>query len=184
MERDGRTYWLRRAAREGKAPRRGRPAPRAGALILTLGLFSFFLATGSFFAFTAAAATATAAWYDTFVSDFPSVATVNTRDVFKTTRILDRNGDLLYELYDQDEGKRTVKRDPGQEAEGSGSGGRAVRQLQQAADPRVVCQRDLLWKSVVRRRHGLQDVLQQAGPAPNPRRGSLPGRPRAGARVL
>src|SRR5207302_7156780 len=99
--------WLQRPAREGRGPRRG-VAPRAGALIVMVGLFGLFVAAGSFFAFTAAAATATAAWYDTFVSDFPSVATVNNRDVFKTTRILDRNGDLLYELYDQDEGKRTV----------------------------------------------------------------------------
>jgi len=110
MDRVGRTYWLRRAAREGRTPRRGRGAERAGALIVMLGLFGLFAVVGSFFAFTAAAATATAAWYDTFVSDFPSVDAVNSRAVFKTTRILDRNGDLLYELYDQDEGKRTVVR--------------------------------------------------------------------------
>src|SRR4029434_6092908 len=79
-------------------------------LIIVLGLFGLFAAAGSFFALTAAAATATAAWYDTFVSDFPSVDIVNVRAISKTTLILDRNGDLLYELYDQDEGKRTVVR--------------------------------------------------------------------------
>ena len=110
MDRVGRTYWLQRAAREGRTPRRGRSAERSGALILVIGLFGLFVTVGSLFAFTAAAATATAAWYDTFVSDFPSVTTVDSRAVFKTTRILDRNGDLLYELYDQDEGKRTVVR--------------------------------------------------------------------------
>jgi len=110
MDRLDRTYWLQRAAREDRFPRRGRGAPRAGALVLMVTLFGLFISIGGFFMFTAAAATSAAAWYDSFVQDFPSVATVNDRDVFKTTRILDRNGELLYELFDQNEGKRTVVR--------------------------------------------------------------------------
>lgn len=48
--------------------------------------------------------------YQSFASDLPSVAEVGTRPVFKTTRVLDRNGELIYELFDPDKGKRTVVR--------------------------------------------------------------------------
>jgi len=52
-------------------------------------------------------AAAAASFYNTFTEDLPSVSEINTRDTFKTTRILDRNGDLLYEILDQSGGKRT-----------------------------------------------------------------------------
>jgi 1A family penicillin-binding protein len=53
-------------------------------------------------------AAAAAAAYRQYTDDLPPVSDVGNRNVFKTTRILDRNGDLLYELFDQNAGKRTV----------------------------------------------------------------------------
>ena len=55
-------------------------------------------------------ATTTAAVYHTFSEQLPVVTGLSQRDVFQTTRILDRDGNLLYELFDQDEGKRTIVR--------------------------------------------------------------------------
>ena len=51
-----------------------------------------------------------AAAYQQFARDLPSVSGVDTRPIFKTTRILDRNEKLIYELFDPDQGKRTVVR--------------------------------------------------------------------------
>jgi 1A family penicillin-binding protein len=56
---------------------------------------------------TIGAATA-AALYHSFTEDLPAVTAVSTRETFKTTRILDRHGELLYELFDHTGGKRTV----------------------------------------------------------------------------
>ncbi|MPZ13407.1 MAG: PBP1A family penicillin-binding protein, partial [Chloroflexi bacterium] len=76
----------------------------AGALTLML-LLAFGLAgTATFGAASAAAA------YHSFIEDLPSVGVLSTRDVYQTTRILDRDGNLLYELFNQDEGRRTVVR--------------------------------------------------------------------------
>jgi membrane peptidoglycan carboxypeptidase len=58
---------------------------------------------------TVGAAT-TAAVYHNFSEQLPVVTGLSQRDVFQTTRILDRDGNLLYELFDQDEGKRTIVR--------------------------------------------------------------------------
>src|SRR4051812_30386469 len=55
-------------------------------------------------------AAATASFYHSFTEDLPSIGEMGVRDTFKTTRILDRNGDLLYELLDQSGGKRTTVR--------------------------------------------------------------------------
>ena len=51
---------------------------------------------------------AAVATYQSVLRDLPSVAALPERPIFKTTQILDRNGNLLYEVFDQDAGKRTV----------------------------------------------------------------------------
>ncbi len=95
-------------ARDIQAQRRA--SVRRGAATYLVGLLLFFLATLGATAtalVTLGAATA-AALYHNFTEDLPSVSAVSTRETFKTTRILDRNGDLLYEMFDQTGGKRTV----------------------------------------------------------------------------
>src|SRR5262245_37763626 len=42
-----------------------------------------------------------------FLKDLPSPNNIQNRDVFKSTKIYDRNGVLLYELYDEHSGRRT-----------------------------------------------------------------------------
>lgn len=42
-----------------------------------------------------------------FLKDLPSPNNIGNRDVFKSTKIYDRNGVLLYELYDEQSGRRT-----------------------------------------------------------------------------
>src|SRR5438876_12188468 len=102
---------LRRVRRRRpKGPRRDR-TPRgflAYALIFTLGLMIALAAVLTSLATVGASTTATV--YHTFSTQLPVVTGLSARDVFQTTRILDRNGDLLYELFDQDAGKRTVVR--------------------------------------------------------------------------
>ena len=44
---------------------------------------------------------------DDIDSLMPPIGEMGSRDTFKTTRVLDRNGDLLYEILDQAGGKRT-----------------------------------------------------------------------------
>jgi len=46
--------------------------------------------------------------YQSVLRDLPSVDALPERPIFKTTQILDRHGNLLYEVFDQDEGKRTM----------------------------------------------------------------------------
>ncbi|HEY7066237.1 MAG TPA: PBP1A family penicillin-binding protein [Chloroflexota bacterium] len=46
--------------------------------------------------------------YQSVVRDLPSVAALPERPVFKTTEILDRYGNTLFEVFDQQAGKRTV----------------------------------------------------------------------------
>src|SRR5581483_2793515 len=53
---------------------------------------------------------AAASFYHTFTEDLPPIGEIASRDTFKTTRILDRNGDLLYEIIDESGGKRTPVR--------------------------------------------------------------------------
>src|SRR5437763_4220655 len=83
------------------------------------GFGTYALVATLFFAVTVGAvltslatvgATTTASVYHTFSEELPTVTGLSVRDVFKTTRILDRDGNLLYELFDQDEGTRTVVR--------------------------------------------------------------------------
>ena len=49
-----------------------------------------------------------AATYTQLTRDLPSAAQLATRDVFQTTKVYDRNGELLDELYDQTGGRRTL----------------------------------------------------------------------------
>jgi 1A family penicillin-binding protein len=51
---------------------------------------------------------AAVATYQSVLRDLPSVAALPERPIFKTTQILDRHGNLLYEVFDQDAGKRTI----------------------------------------------------------------------------
>jgi 1A family penicillin-binding protein len=46
--------------------------------------------------------------YQSVMRDLPSVAALPERPVFKTTEILDRQGNTLFEVFDQQAGKRTV----------------------------------------------------------------------------
>jgi len=46
--------------------------------------------------------------YQSVLRDLPSVDALPERPTFKTTQILDRHGNLLYEVFDQETGKRTV----------------------------------------------------------------------------
>ncbi|MHB8991292.1 MAG: transglycosylase domain-containing protein [Chloroflexota bacterium] len=45
--------------------------------------------------------------YAAYTTDLPPLTQLSDRLAFKTTRILDRNGNLLYEVYDREGGKRT-----------------------------------------------------------------------------
>src|SRR5436190_1730250 len=81
---------------------------RAPAILLAASLILLLLATAIMSAFTTLGTAAAAAWYRSFTEDLPTVNGIQERDVFKTTRILDRDGNLLYELFNQDEGKRTI----------------------------------------------------------------------------
>ncbi len=94
----------------------GRPAPSprrshsTGGRLLAI-LFVTLALIGALLAMLASyGAVRAAAVYQQFARDFPSVTGVDTRPIFKTTRILDRNGKLIYELFDPDQGKRTVVR--------------------------------------------------------------------------
>src|SRR5438552_7544453 len=74
-----------------------------GVLFAGLAVFGALLGT----LITYGAVTAASA-YERFARDLPSVSHVSDRPIFKTTQILDRNGKLIYELFDPDRGKRTV----------------------------------------------------------------------------
>jgi 1A family penicillin-binding protein len=54
-----------------------------------------------------AGSAAVVAAYQSGLRDLPSVAELPARPVFKTTQILDRYGNLLFEVFDQEAGKRT-----------------------------------------------------------------------------
>jgi 1A family penicillin-binding protein len=72
-------------------------------LLLSLAILGALLTA----VITIGAATA-ASLYHSFTEDLPAISTVSTRETFKTTRILDRHGELLYEMFDHSGGKRTV----------------------------------------------------------------------------
>src|SRR4051794_4377135 len=95
----------RMAARRRPAPPRKLPIVVLAALLLTL-----FLVVGTMISMVTLGASALAPAYHSYTEDLPSITGVQQRDVFKNSRILDREGNLLYELFDQDEGKRIFVR--------------------------------------------------------------------------
>lgn len=105
-----RLYAARSAAR--KLETRRRSGVRRVAAVYLFGLLLLLLATiaAVLTALVTIGAATAAALYHSFTEDLPSVSAITTRETFKTTRILDRNGDLLYEMFDQASGKRTVVR--------------------------------------------------------------------------
>ncbi|MCA1553012.1 MAG: transglycosylase domain-containing protein, partial [Chloroflexi bacterium] len=54
------------------------------------------------------AVVATLALYTNYTKDLPSTEKLAKTDLFQSTRIYDRNGDLLFELYDPHDGRRTL----------------------------------------------------------------------------
>ncbi|MCL5075537.1 MAG: PBP1A family penicillin-binding protein [Chloroflexi bacterium] len=80
---------------------RGSTAGRTWKLLLAATLILPLLAV-----FTLGVAAAAA--YDLYIKDLPSLEKLEKRQVFKTTKIYDRNGQLLYELWDPQAGRRTV----------------------------------------------------------------------------
>ncbi len=94
-------------------PHRRNPGGRARgiATFFIAAVIILLLVTGSIMiSMVTVGAAAAASFYHTFTRDLPSVSEMDSRDTFKTTRILDRNGDLLYEMFDQGGGKRTPVR--------------------------------------------------------------------------
>jgi 1A family penicillin-binding protein len=81
-----------------------RPA-RPPVWILAAALLSAVAALG---AGAVGVATAAVTAYQEVVRDLPSIYTLPDRPTFQTTEILDRHGTLLYEVFDQDAGKRTL----------------------------------------------------------------------------
>ncbi|MDO8672611.1 MAG: transglycosylase domain-containing protein, partial [Dehalococcoidia bacterium] len=65
------------------------------------------LAAISLIAIIGAAGAATAV-YSYYAKDLVDPETMASRDIARTTRILDRNGELLYEVFDRDLGRRTT----------------------------------------------------------------------------
>lgn len=99
------------AVRRARALRRRPRAHRGlGAIVLAGSLILFVGAAGLIIASATVGAAVAATAYNSFTESLPSVSAMGTRDVFKTTRILDRHGNLLYELFDQSTGKRTIVR--------------------------------------------------------------------------
>src|SRR5438034_10961371 len=87
-------------------PRRS-PKKRSSGRGAVVGIVIAVLAAVLGLVTTVGAASAYSA-YQSLTRDLPSVAGVGNRPSFKTTRVLDRNGNLIYELFDPDKGKRTV----------------------------------------------------------------------------
>lgn len=87
--------------------KRNRPGNAGGRLlaILFIGVAAFGALMGTLVAYGAVTA---ASAYERFTRDLPSVSVVGDRPIFKTSQILDRNGKLIYELFDPDQGKRRV----------------------------------------------------------------------------
>ncbi|MBM2810430.1 MAG: penicillin-binding protein, family [Chloroflexi bacterium] len=110
MNRIPQAHRLNRTARVLGPRRQASTGRQAPALAISAVLISLLLLAAVLSTFATLGTAAAAAWYRSFTEDLPTVSGIGTRDVFKTTRILDRHGNLLYELFNQDEGKRTIVR--------------------------------------------------------------------------
>lgn len=93
-----------------RRPARASSRPPTGALLVAAALALLGLAAASV-AFVGVAGAAFAA-YRAVTRDLPSVEEIAQREVFKSVRILDRNGELLAELSSpkEHEGRRTIVR--------------------------------------------------------------------------
>src|SRR5436853_2856915 len=88
--------------------RRNRGNTRGIATFAIAATMIFLLIAGAVMAsMVTVGAAAAASFYHSFTEDLPSISDMDNRDTFKTTRILDRYGDLLYEMFDSMGGKRT-----------------------------------------------------------------------------
>jgi 1A family penicillin-binding protein len=96
----------RRNARLRQGPRRPRSARLAllRRILLTLVVAVPVL----LFALVSVGVGVSLAAYQSVMRDLPSVEALPERPVFKTTEILDRHGNTLFEVFDQQAGKRTV----------------------------------------------------------------------------
>jgi 1A family penicillin-binding protein len=110
------------SARLGGRPPRGRrrqgwyvsrwardrhPAPARHMVVVSLTMALLALVTIVIFA-TSTAVSFAGGTYTQVTRDLPSAAQLTTRELFQTTKIYDRNGVLLDELYDQLGGRRTL----------------------------------------------------------------------------
>src|SRR5690242_10375 len=99
--------------RRSYPPHRKRIGQRRGgfATLIIATIMLLLLVAGAVMATIATVgAAAAASFYHTFTEDLPPISEMASRDTFKTTRVLDRNGDLLYEILDQSGGRRTPVR--------------------------------------------------------------------------
>src|SRR4051794_3632718 len=89
--------------------RRNRGSTRGGIATFVIAATLLFLLVISavMASMVTVGAAAAASFYHSFTEDLPAISDMDNREIFKTTRILDRNGDLLYEMFDQSGGKRT-----------------------------------------------------------------------------
>ena len=104
----GETTTVRRwrpGQRPGLRPRRpGSPAVAAVRIGLATGLLLVVLGASMAVGGTLAAVAA----YQVVMREMPSEVLLPERPAFQTTQILDRHGNVLYEIFDQEGGRRTV----------------------------------------------------------------------------
>lgn len=97
----------RLARRRARIRMRGRRIQPAFGKILRITLLSLSLAFCLMLIVTTAGAVASAIVVNNFFDSLPNPDNIADRDYFKSTRIYDRNGILLYELFDPQGGRRT-----------------------------------------------------------------------------
>lgn len=83
-----------------------RPSRARTAVVVAATLLVGFLVTSLAFVLLTVQTTATA--YAMLTKDLPSLSSINEHTSFKTAQIFDRKGQLLWELYDPQGGRRTV----------------------------------------------------------------------------
>ncbi len=103
-----RAYLRRNPAIASKHLARTRAERAAARPRSTLGTtFFLLLSVAAFFAMAGLAAATVGSVYADITADLPPLSQLHNRLSFKTTQILDRNGRLLYEIYDREGGRRT-----------------------------------------------------------------------------
>jgi 1A family penicillin-binding protein len=89
---------------------RGRAGRGIGTLVVSALMIGLLLITAMMASAVTVGAATAATFYHHFTRELPSIGDMSQRETFKTTSILDRNGDLLYEIVDQTGGKRSPVR--------------------------------------------------------------------------